>query len=120
MEDSPENKITGFKNIKFLLETVRALNSPIRQKILSFISDNEEVNVSDIIYNCKLAQVTASQQLAVLRRYNLVVTKKVNRSVYYRCNYFIVNYVNEQGGFIKNIPKVKHLTNGYFKAKNKK
>ena len=54
---------------------VRALNHPLRQKMLTLIKDNgNRMNVTDIYVKLRIEQSVASQHLAILRNQGLVST----------------------------------------------
>jgi DNA-binding transcriptional ArsR family regulator len=65
---------------------LRALNHPLRQRILSFIQKNKKVSVTTIYHNLKIEQSVTSQHLAILRRYNFVVAERNGQSILYSLN----------------------------------
>lgn len=63
---------------------VRALNHPLRQKMLSLIKDNRNrMNVTDIYVKLRIEQSVASQHLAILRNQGLVTTKREGKTIWY-------------------------------------
>jgi len=64
-------------------EFFKALAHPARIRILELLSQGE-LSVSELAPEVGLASSHLSQQLGVLRRANLVVTRKSGNLVYYR------------------------------------
>ena len=65
----------------------RALNNKLRQKLISFIHEKGQVNVTTIYKRLRIEQSVASQQLGILRKENIVKTEKEGRTVFYSLNY---------------------------------
>jgi len=66
---------------------IRALNHPLRQKMLAAIKGNgNKMKVTDIYGKLRLVQSVASQHLAILRRQGLVKTKRQSRIIWYSVN----------------------------------
>ncbi|TAE09705.1 MAG: transcriptional regulator [Bacteroidetes bacterium] len=91
---NPEDKVS-FKidtsAAKKAALTLRALNHKLRQQIIKLIDDNKEMPVTQIYVKLRLEQSVASQHLAILRRANLVVTKRDGKFVHYALNYKRLN-----------------------------
>ena len=63
---------------------VRALNHPLRQKMLTLIKDNKNrMNVTDIYVKLRIEQSVASQHLAILRNQGLVTTEREGKTIWY-------------------------------------
>ena len=63
---------------------VRALNHPLRQKMLTLIKDNKNrMNVTDIYVKLRIEQSVASQHLAILRNQGLVSTEREGKTIWY-------------------------------------
>jgi DNA-binding transcriptional ArsR family regulator len=67
--------------------TLRALNHKVRQQILNLIHEKGEITVSEIYAKLKLEQSLTSSYLAVLRRANIVKTRREGQSIHYSVNY---------------------------------
>ncbi len=66
---------------------VRALNHPLRQKMLSLVKDNKNrMNVTDIYVKLRIEQSVASQHLAILRNQGLVSTQREGKTIWYSVN----------------------------------
>jgi DNA-binding transcriptional ArsR family regulator len=65
---------------------LRAINHPLRKKILEVIESKENIVVTDIYVKLKLEQSVASQHLAILRNANVVVTKREGKYIHYFIN----------------------------------
>jgi ArsR family transcriptional regulator len=64
---------------------VKAMADETRQRILSLLQVGE-LNESDIVARMNLTQPTISHHLALLRRVNLVQTRREGKHVFYRAN----------------------------------
>ena len=73
---------------------IRALNHPLRKKILFLIKDNRNrMNVTDIYGKMRIEQSVASQHLAILRRQGLVTTERDSRVIWYSVNDAAIRYL---------------------------
>ena len=67
---------------EFKAEFFKALAHPLRVSILDALRDGE-LTVNEISQRFEVEQANASQQLAVLRNRNIVITRKEGANVYY-------------------------------------
>jgi DNA-binding transcriptional ArsR family regulator len=67
---------------QFTAEFFKALAHPMRVRILDSLRSGE-VGVNELSARLKVEQSTLSQQLAVLRKSNIVVGRKEGQNVYY-------------------------------------
>ncbi|GIV34034.1 MAG: transcriptional regulator [Chitinophagales bacterium] len=66
---------------------IRALNHPLRQKMLVLIKKHKNrMNVTDIYVRLRIEQSVASQHLAILRHAGLVSTKREGKTIWYSVN----------------------------------
>ena len=65
----------------------RALNNKLRQKLIAFIHEKGQANVTTIYKRLRIEQSVASQQLGILRKEKIVKTEKEGRTVFYSLNY---------------------------------
>ena len=78
----PQNEILRNARMK-----IRALNHPLRQRILSLVKSNRNrMNVTDIYVKLRIEQSVTSQHLAILRREGVVNTKRAGRVIWYSVN----------------------------------
>ena len=68
-------------------DILRALAHPLRIKILSFIDQNDEINVNKIYNTLDLEQSITSQHLSVLRNADVVQTNREGKFVQYSIDY---------------------------------
>lgn len=66
----------------FTAEFFKALSHPLRVKVLDTLRVGE-VGVNELSAKLKVEQTTLSQQLAVLRKSNIVVGRKEGQNVFY-------------------------------------
>jgi DNA-binding transcriptional ArsR family regulator len=72
---------------------LRAIAHPIRLSIISFIHKHQRVNVNKIYNTLKLEQSITSQHLKILRKNNLVQTKREGKFIFYNLDYKKINQV---------------------------
>jgi DNA-binding transcriptional ArsR family regulator len=65
----------------------RAINHPLRQKIMQLLHRYERMPVNHIYFKLKMKQSITSQHLAILRGAGLVCTEKEGKHIYYEINY---------------------------------
>lgn len=66
----------------FTAEFFKALSHPLRVKVLDSLRGGE-VGVNELSARLNVEQTTLSQQLAILRKSNIVVGRKEAQNVYY-------------------------------------
>ena len=66
---------------------LRALNHKVRQQILNLIHDKGEITVSEIYGKLRMEQSLTSSYLAMLRKANIVKTRREGQSIHYSVNY---------------------------------
>jgi len=74
-------------NLKKAALYFRAINHPLRQKMLQLLHKKERMPVTDVYVKLKLEQSVASQHLAILRRARLVQTERESKQIFYSVNY---------------------------------
>jgi tellurite resistance protein TerB len=75
----------------------KALGNEKRQEILlTVFNDGKAHNTSEIAEKAKIALSTASEHLSLLRRAGIVVSRKVEKEVYYKlCKKGIIEVMDE-------------------------
>jgi DNA-binding transcriptional ArsR family regulator len=66
---------------------LRAINHPLRQKLLQLIHVSGRITVTGIYIKLRLEQSVASQHLAILRYGGFVNTTREGKFIYYSINY---------------------------------
>jgi DNA-binding transcriptional ArsR family regulator len=69
------------------INVYRAINSKLRQEMLSIIHRKGQVTVTEIFMELKVEQPVASNHLAILRGAGLVLNSRVGKNVFYSVNY---------------------------------
>jgi DNA-binding transcriptional ArsR family regulator len=70
---------------QFLTDFFKALGNEKRQQILlDVFSDGGEHNITDVAERVKIAQSTASEHLASLKRAGILTSQKVEKEVFYK------------------------------------
>jgi DNA-binding transcriptional ArsR family regulator len=73
--------------LKRAKQKIRALNHPLREKMLALIlSNNNKMNVTEIYVKLRIEQSVASQHLAILRHEGLVTTERNGKIINYSVN----------------------------------
>jgi DNA-binding transcriptional ArsR family regulator len=83
------------KLLKEASNVFRAINNPVRQKILNFINENARVTVGTIYKKLKMEQSVVSQHLAILRKENIVIAERDGKFVLYSINYERLKQINK-------------------------
>ncbi len=65
---------------------LRAIAHPLRIKLLEFIEEKGEINVTIIYKTLNLEQAVASQHLKILRDASLVITRRDGKKIFYSVN----------------------------------
>lgn len=66
---------------------LKAFGNEKRQEIfLSIFADGTEHNISEVAERVKIAQSTASEHLSLLKRAGILMSRKVEKEVFYRLN----------------------------------
>lgn len=64
---------------------LKAFGNEKRQEIfLSIFADGKEHNITEVSERTSIAQSTASEHLAILKRAGILVSRKVEKEVFYR------------------------------------
>jgi len=69
------------------MNMLRALNHPLRLKILQYIHQHEKIIVSKIYAKLQIEQSVTSQHLAILRKHGFVNAYREGRFIFYSVNY---------------------------------
>lgn len=88
-KDSSINKeiLLDFHAIKKAQLLYRAMNNPVRKKILSLIDSKNKMTVSALTLELRMEQPIISQHIAILRKANLLNSSRVGKFIWYSINY---------------------------------
>ena len=78
------------QKLEYSCDLMRALAHPLRLKILSFIDENQSINVNKIYSALDLEQSITSQHLKVLKLSGVVNVEKIGKFMHYTINYDVV------------------------------
>ncbi|MGB9681117.1 MAG: ArsR/SmtB family transcription factor [Minisyncoccia bacterium] len=96
-----KKKTINPKDIKKLSEFLKIISEENRLKIL-FILQNQEKCVCEIWQILNLPQNLISHHLKVLKKFNLVSSRKVGLKIFYKLNLKVVKkYINLLNKFLK-------------------
>jgi len=74
---------------------LRALNHKLRQQILNLLDESSKMTVTELYVKLRVEQSVVSQHLAILRRANIVHTKREGKYIFYTVNYSRISEVNK-------------------------
>ena len=74
---------------------LRALNHKLRQQMVKLINDSKKMTVTEMYVKLRIEQSVASQHLAILRRANIVSTKRDGKFIFYSVNYARLEEINK-------------------------
>lgn len=86
----------------------RAMNHRLRLKIMTLISHNDNLTVTEIYKKLRLEQSVTSQHLAILRRCGLLSARRESRFVYYKVNWDRVRQVESISKSLNRIHAKEH------------
>ena len=75
-----------YSALKMASEVLKAVNHPLRQKVLNMIDSNGPMNVTEVFIKLRVEQSVASQHLAILRKAQIVNTTRNGKFIYYSLN----------------------------------
>jgi DNA-binding transcriptional ArsR family regulator len=73
----------------------RAINHKLRQQMLKLMHAKKEIAVTDLYTTMNLQQSVASQHLGILRRADIVITRRDSKRIFYSINYDRIKQLNE-------------------------
>ncbi len=85
--DTNENVRIDFLHMKKASMILRALNHKLRLQLIKLIDEHKKMTVTDIYVKLRLEQSVTSQHLAILRRANIVTTRRDGKFISYSVNY---------------------------------
>ena len=65
---------------------LRAINNPLRKRIIDLVNANTDITVTKIYKKLKIEQSVASQHLAILRKAGFLVATRNGKFIYYNVN----------------------------------
>ncbi len=74
---------------------LRALNHKLRQLILSTIEKEGNITVTELYKKLRLEQAVASQHLAILRKADIVKTKREGKFIFYSVNFDRIKHIEK-------------------------
>lgn len=66
--------------------TLRAINNPLRKRIIDLVNLNTDITVTKIYKKLKIEQSVASQHLAILRKSEFLTATRNGKFIYYNVN----------------------------------
>lgn len=102
LTDSGEEIRLDYNNLRKTLLVIRSVNHKLRQQMIHLLTEHPRLTVTEMYIKMRLEQSIASQHLAILRRSNIVTTKRVGKCVYYSLN---KDRLENIGSLIKELAK---------------
>lgn len=85
----------NYKLLKKSASFLRAINHPLRQKMLNLIEKEGQINVTKIYVKLRLEQSVASQHLAILREAGFVKAIREGKFIHYVIDTERIQQANE-------------------------
>lgn len=85
-DGNKEKIVVDLRMIKRASLTLRALNHPLRRKLIELMEQNPGITVTELYRKLKIEQSVASQHLAILRRAAVAITKREGKKILYSPN----------------------------------
>ena len=73
----------NYENLRGAVLTLRAVNHPLRQRVIEVLQAEEQLTVTEIYIRLRIEQSVASQHLAILRKAGIVRPKRDGKFIYY-------------------------------------
>ena len=83
-----------FKDYSNIAKKVRTIKHPLRQRIMTTISDNKDITVTKLYKSLNIEQSVCSQQLGVLRSAGFLKTEREGKLIKYSIDYTNFNAFN--------------------------
>jgi len=75
-----------FPELRKMMLTARALEHDIRKKIITILSEDNKLTVTELYLKLKIEQSVASQHLAILRKTGVLDYSRDGKFIYYSLN----------------------------------
>lgn len=87
MQQGDENgNAFNYDAVKNAALIIRALNNPLRKRIIDLLLRNETANVTHMVHTLREEQTVISQHLNIMRQAKIVTFLKKGKNVYYFLN----------------------------------
>lgn len=83
---SPQSKFINFDDVKKAAVVIRALNNPLRKRLIENLLISEKATVTNLVFNLREKQTVISQHLRILRSAKIVTFLRKGKNVYYFLN----------------------------------
>jgi DNA-binding transcriptional ArsR family regulator len=88
------NELLDYAALRESVLVLRAVNHPLRKKIMNMLQEYGEITVTDIYVKLRTEQSVASQHLAILRRAGVVDTDRQGKHIFYSLNLKRLSQIN--------------------------
>lgn len=95
-------EIYNQEHLETVGKIVRAINHPMRIKIIEMLSE-KEMPVTDIYVKLRVEQSVCSQQLSIMRAANVVVERRRGKFKFYSLNLHYLEGLNAALAIISNL-----------------
>lgn len=85
----------GFDDLRGAVLVFRAINHGFRKKIIGLLDNSREMTVTEIFVELRVEQSIASQHLGILRKADVVKTRRDGKFMYYSLNIERLAYLAE-------------------------
>lgn len=81
-----KNTVVKAEGLYKAVMTLRAINNPLRKRIIDLVNLNTDITVTKIYKKLKIEQSVASQHLAILRKAEFLIATRNGKFIYYNVN----------------------------------
>lgn len=93
-DSSSQLQIDG-QTLKNAALVIRAVNHPLRQKMLRLIHERNRIRVTDLYVKLRLEQSVTSQHLAILRNAGFATAERDGKNIFYSVNYDRLKHIHQ-------------------------
>ncbi|HEV7329582.1 MAG TPA: metalloregulator ArsR/SmtB family transcription factor [Flavisolibacter sp.] len=101
--------------LKQAAQQFRAVNHPLRQKMLHLLHNKGPLMVTDIWKTLRIDQPVASNQLALLRKAGIVTTQRQGQAIFYAINDKSLQTLHSAAAMVVNLGTSKNRKNSFVK-----
>jgi len=92
-----------YSNLRKTILVIRSVNHKLRQQMILLLEEYPQLTVTEIYIRMRIEQSIASQHLAILRKSQVVTTRREGKSIFYSLN---KERLDKIGDLIKELAKI--------------
>lgn len=104
-----KKELISQRDIKKAVEVLRAVNHPIRQKIVHLLEKKDKLTVSEIFETLGIAQTVCSNHLAILRETGIIEVEKAGSKRVYNIVPSRINDINTYSYYLSSLTQTEKV-----------